>query len=83
MSADPARRVFTGVVRIAAGTRLPGRRHIRAEQRYMLSGEAQVADSALEAGDYYRATASTSPNATHTRHGCEFLLISSAVEMLG
>ena len=49
----------------------------------MLSGEAQVADSALEAGDYYRATASTSPNATHTRHGCEFLLISSAVEMLG
>lgn len=80
---DRVRDVFTGVVRMAAGTRLPGRRHIRAEQRYMLSGEAQVAGSALEAGDYYRATASTSPNATHTRYGCEFLLISSAVEMLG
>ncbi len=79
---DRARGVFTDVVRMAAGTHLTGHRHITPEQLYMLGGDAQIAGDALGAGDYYRAPAGSAHDVTHTQHGCEFLLISSAVEMV-
>jgi len=80
---DRARGTITALVRMAAGTRLPGHRHITAEQLFMLAGDAQIAGESLAAGDYYRMTAGTSHDVTHTVHGCEFLLISSAVEVFG
>ena len=80
--ADRARGTTTALVRMAAGTGLPGHRHVSAEQFYMLSGDAQIVGETLGAGDYYRTPAGTSHDVTHTEGGCEFLLISSAVEML-
>jgi hypothetical protein len=47
-----------------------------------LSGDAHIAGETLGPGDYYRATAGTSHDVTHTERGCEFLLISSAIEVL-
>ena len=79
---DGARGTITALVRMAAGTRLPGHRHVTAEQLYMLSGDAQIAGETLGTGDYYRTPAGTSHDVTHSERGCEFLLISSAVEML-
>ena len=49
----------------------------------MISGDAQVTGETLESGDYYRAAAGSSHDPTSTERGCEFLLISSAVEALG
>lgn len=80
---DRSRGTITALVRMAAGAQLPSHRHVTAEQLYMLSGDAQIAGESLEAGDYYRMTEGTSHDATHTEHGCQFLLISSAVELLG
>lgn len=65
------------------GARLPGHNHITSEEFYMLSGDPQIAGETLEHGDYYRAAAGTSHDVTYTERGCEFLLISSAVEALG
>jgi len=79
---DRARGTVTELVRMAAGTRLPGHRHITSEEFYMLSGDAQIAGERLDPGDYYRAAASTTHDVTFTERGCEFLLISSAVETL-
>jgi anti-sigma factor ChrR (cupin superfamily) len=80
---DRGRGTITALVRMAAGTRLPGHRHVTAEQLYMLSGDAQITGETLGTGDYYRTMAGTSHGVTHTKRGCEFLLISSAGEMLG
>ena len=82
LSRDRARGTLTAVVRMAPGARLPRHRHVTTEQLYMLSGDAHIAGEALGPGDYYRATAGTSHDVTHTERGCEFLLISSAVEIL-
>ncbi len=79
---DRRRGTVTELVRMAAGTRLPGHRHITSEEFYMLSGDAQIAGERLNPGDYYRAAAGTSHDVTFTVRGCEFLLISSAVETL-
>jgi anti-sigma factor ChrR (cupin superfamily) len=79
---DRAHGTFTGFVRMAAGTELPRHRHITAEQLYMLSGDAHIAHETLGPGDYHRAAAGTAHDVTRTERGCEFLLISSAVEML-
>ncbi|HKF68827.1 MAG TPA: cupin domain-containing protein, partial [Vicinamibacterales bacterium] len=79
---DRPRGTVTELVRMAAGTRLPGHRHITSEEFYLLSGDAQIAGERLDPGDYYRAAASTSHDVTFTERGCEFLLISSAVETL-
>ena len=79
---DRARGTVTGLVRMAAGIRLPRHHHLTSEEFYMLSGDAQIAGETLEPGDYYRAAAGTSHDVTYTERGCEFLLISSAVETL-
>jgi anti-sigma factor ChrR (cupin superfamily) len=80
LRADRARGTITGVVRIAPGARLPGHRHVTAEQLYMLSGDAHIGPLTFEAGDYYRTPEGTAHGATDTERGCEFLLIDSAVE---
>ena len=79
---DRAVGTITGLVRMAAGTRLPGHRHLTAEQIYMVAGDAHIGEETLEAGDYYQTPAGTSHDITHTERGCEYLLISSAVEIL-
>lgn len=79
---DRAVGTITALVRMAAGTRLPSHRHITAEQIYMIAGDAHIGDETLKAGDYYQTPAGTSHDVTHTERGCEFLLISSAVEIL-
>ena len=48
----------------------------------MLSGDAHIAGERLDPGDYHRAAAGTSHDVTFTERGCEFLLISSAIETL-
>ena len=79
---DPARRTVTCLVRMEAGTRLPGHRHVTAEQFYMLEGDTHVSGQVLHAGDYYRAAAGTEHGVTYTEGGCLFLMISSKVEIL-
>jgi quercetin dioxygenase-like cupin family protein len=83
LSHDPAHGRITAHVRMAAGARLPAHRHLTAEQLYMLAGDAQVDGQRLGPGDYYRTAAGTSHEATVTEHGCEFLVIASAIELLG
>lgn len=80
---DRARGTVTELVRMAMGARLPRHKHITSEEFYMLSGDAQVTGETLKSGDYYRAAAGSSHDVTSTERGCEFLLISSAVEALG
>ena len=80
---ERARGTTTALIRMAAGTHLPGHRHLTAEQLYMLSGDAHIGGETLEAGDYYQTPAGTSHHVTHTERGCEFLMLSSAVELLG
>lgn len=80
---DQLRGTTTALVRVAAGTGLPAHRHVTAEQLFMLSGDAHIGGETLHVGDYYQAPAGTSHDVTHSEGGCEFLLISSAVEILG
>jgi quercetin dioxygenase-like cupin family protein len=83
LSHDPARGRITAHVRMAAGARLPAHRHITAEQLYVLAGDAHVDGERLGPGDYYRTAAGTAHDVTYTEHGCEFLVIASAIELLG
>lgn len=82
LARDASRGTVTARVRMAPGARLPGHRHVTAEQLYMLAGDAHVDGETLGPGDYYRTAAGTAHDVTHTEQGCEFLLISSAVELL-
>jgi quercetin dioxygenase-like cupin family protein len=83
LSHDPARGRITAHVRMAVGARLPAHRHLTAEQLYMLAGDAHVDGARLGPGDYYRTAAGTSHDVTYTERGCEFLVIASAIELLG
>jgi quercetin dioxygenase-like cupin family protein len=78
---DRERGTLTAVMRMAAGTRLPRHDHVTAEQIYLLSGDAFVGGETLGAGDYFCTPAGTSHDVTYTEHGCEFLLIDSAVSL--
>jgi quercetin dioxygenase-like cupin family protein len=81
--ADPALGTVTALVRMVAGATLPPHRHVTAEQFYVLTGDAHVSGHDLEAGAFYAAGAGTVHDVTHTRGGCEFLLIASAVTFEG
>jgi quercetin dioxygenase-like cupin family protein len=83
LSHDPARGRITAHVRMAAGAWLPAHRHLTAEQLYVLAGDAHVDGEQLGPGDYYRTAAGTSHDVTYTERGCEFLVIASAIELLG
>jgi quercetin dioxygenase-like cupin family protein len=83
LSHDPAHGRFTAHVRMGAGARLPAHRHLTAEQLYVLAGDAHVDGQRLGPGDYYRTAAGTSHDVTYTDRGCEFLVIASAIELLG
>jgi quercetin dioxygenase-like cupin family protein len=83
LSHDPARGRITAHVRMDAGARLPAHRHLTAEQLYMLAGDAHVDGERLGPGDYYRTAAGTSHDVTYTERGCEFLVLASAIELLG
>jgi quercetin dioxygenase-like cupin family protein len=83
LSHDPTHGRITAHVRMAAGARLPAHRHLTAEQIYMLAGDAHVDGERLGPGDYYRTAAGTSHDVTYTKRGCEFLVIASAIELLG
>jgi quercetin dioxygenase-like cupin family protein len=83
LSHDPTGGRITAHVRMAPGAHLPAHRHLTAEQLYMLAGDAHVDGKILRAGDYYRMAPGTAHDVTYTERGCEFLLIASAVELLG
>lgn len=76
------RGAITALVRMAPGARLPGHRHMTAEQFYVLEGDAHVAGHLLRAGDYHRAPRATDHEASYTESGCTFLLIASHLELL-
>lgn len=79
---DPVRGTTTAMVRMRAAASLPRRRHMTAEQVYMLEGAAIIAGQVLKAGDYYRAAAGTLHPFESTEGGCMFLMVSSGVEAL-
>jgi quercetin dioxygenase-like cupin family protein len=79
---EPARDTRTALIRMAPGARLPRHRHRRAEQFYMLEGDAHVRGQVLGPGDYYRAAAGTVHEDTRTEAGCVFLLVSSTIDVL-
>jgi anti-sigma factor ChrR (cupin superfamily) len=80
--ADGAQQTVTALVRMDAGARLPPHRHVTDEQFYMLTGEMDVSGLELLAGAFCAAPAGTIHDSTHTRGGCEFLLIASRVELV-
>jgi quercetin dioxygenase-like cupin family protein len=76
------RGAITAVVRMTPGARLPGHRHMTAEQFYMLDGDAHVSGHLLRRGDYHRAPRASAHESSYTEGGCAFLLIASHLELL-
>lgn len=79
---DPRDGAITALVRMSAGARLPGHRHLTAEQFYVIEGDAHVGGQDLAAGDYYRAPRATAHEVSYTDRGCTFLLLASRLELL-
>jgi anti-sigma factor ChrR (cupin superfamily) len=80
--ADSARKAVTAHVRMRPGARLPRDRRVMPEQFYLLRGDAHVGGYVLQAGDFYCAPAGRLHDVAGTESGCEFLLLSSGVEIL-
>jgi quercetin dioxygenase-like cupin family protein len=79
---DPARRAVTALVRMDAGARLRSHRHVTPERFYMLAGDLHVSGHEMGPGAFCAAGADTIHDGTFSRSGCEFLLISTEVELL-
>jgi anti-sigma factor ChrR (cupin superfamily) len=75
---DAVRRYNTCLVRMDAGARYPSHRHREIEELFLLSGELNVENQVMRAGDYCRADSGTIHGETFTDIGCMFLLLASA-----
>ena len=80
---DLARGTTTALVRMRAGASLARSHRTRAQQLYVIEGDARVTSQVLRAGDYYRAGAGTPGEDIGTEGGCLFLLNSARQEIPG
>jgi len=72
---DKATGIATSLVRMEPGTSLPIHQHLGVEQLFVIEGDCSVAGQELSAGDYHRAAAGSTHEATYTVGGTMFLLI--------
>ncbi len=79
---DPRDGAITALVRMSPGARLPGHRHLTAEQFYVIEGDAHVGGQDLSAGDYYRSPRASLHDVSYTDGGCTFILLASRLELL-
>jgi len=77
LAADPTRRTATMLVRMAAGTSYPAHRHGGVEECLVLSGDLEVGERELKAGDFQRCQPDSVHPVQSTRGGC-LLFISSS-----
>lgn len=77
LAADLERRVVTMLIRMAPGSRYPAHRHASAEECYVVSGDLQVGEREMAAGDYQLCDAGSTHPVQSTRGGCVLFLTSS------
>jgi len=77
LSVDSARESVTMLVRMAPGASYPEHRHAAREECYVLSGDLQVGEKSMQAGDYQVAPAGSVHETQSTRGGCTLLIVSS------
>jgi|SRR5690349_370035 len=74
---DAANRRVTMLVRMAPGTSYPAHRHATSEECFVVSGEIQVGERMLHAGDYQVAAAGSLHGVQATDKGCVLFIVSS------
>lgn len=77
LATDPARRSVTMLVRMGPGTAYPRHRHGGLEECFVLSGELQVGERTLRAGDYQLSQENSVHPVQSTREGCLLYITSS------
>lgn len=65
---------YTALVKLGEGAVLPQRRHVKAEEMWMIGGSAQVGDHTVRVGEYTRAEAGSLHPKISSSAGCVFLL---------
>ncbi|HWO00603.1 MAG TPA: cupin domain-containing protein [Blastocatellia bacterium] len=72
---DPSSGLATSLVRMEAGTALPGHRHRGVEQFLVIEGDCRVHGENLGPGDYHRAETGSVHETTYTVNGTMLLLV--------
>ena len=79
---DEKRQYTTTLIRMDPGASYPPHRHNDAEELFMLSGDLQVAEIIMRAGDYCHAKPGSKHPDTRSTGGCTFLLMSSETDQV-
>lgn len=78
---DTVRRTTTMLMRMEAGSVIPGHPHHGAEELFLLEGDCLCAGEVLHPGDYHRAERHSKHGVTSTEHGCLMLVISPDLDI--
>jgi len=68
----------TMLVRMAAGSTVPGHRHEDIEELLVLEGDCYCAGQRLQTGDYHRAESGSTHGVTFTEQGCMMIVHTSS-----
>jgi ChrR Cupin-like domain len=68
---------YTALVRLAPATVFPARRHVAAEEMFLVSGVATIGSVEMRSGEYMRATEGSGHPEIRTASGCVFLVSGS------
>lgn len=60
------------------GARLPSHHHEGVEEAFMISGDLQMSDRRIEAGDYMRAESDSRHEGLYSEGGCRALIVTSS-----
>ena len=63
------------------GTSYPAHHHLGPEQIFILSGDLNIGDVKLRAGDFHNARAGSSHGVNHSQNGCTIMAIVSAEDL--
>lgn len=72
---NPSRGTQTFLLRIAAGSRMPGHRHTAIEELFVIEGDCRINGEVLEPGDYRCALAGSSDRLLMTETGTTVLIV--------
>jgi anti-sigma factor ChrR (cupin superfamily) len=82
LSLDSARGYAVVLGRLEPGTRYPAHQHLHGEEIYILSGDLNIGDEKLCAGDFHRAEAGTAHAINYSEQGCTILAVLSTEDLL-
>ncbi len=74
---DPRSGVYTALIRLAPGAKLPRRRHVAPEEALLVAGIALVGPHEMRPGEYCRAESETVHDPITTTTGCTFFVCGS------